>query len=51
MATPARQVMLIVSGRPYDQAAVAIGRRSYQSISKLVTRCNRISQRIVVSSM
>lgn len=41
VVTRARQVLLVASGRSYSQAAVATGRRSYQSVSKLVTRFNR----------
>jgi transposase len=37
----ARQVLAVASGSSYSQAAVASGRRSYESVSKLVTRFNR----------
>lgn len=41
VVTRARQVLLVASGRSYSQATVATGRRSYQSVSKLMTRFNR----------
>jgi transposase len=37
----AKEVLAVASGRLYGEAAVAAGRRSYQSVSQLVTRFNR----------
>jgi transposase len=41
VAMRVREVLMVASGCSDRQAAIATGRRSYQSVSQLVTRFNR----------